>query len=113
MASKTQGKEALNHAIAAAEIYMKAARGASSATEKSRFKKKCEDMISLAEHLKISPRIDSVSAVENRLKLPRSSRPIPTSEKNILLRGSRLHGNLFPPWESDPDPKEFSGPPYM
>lgn len=92
---------------------MKAARGTSSAAERSRFKKKCEDMISMAERLKVSSRTDSVAAVEKRLKLPRLSRQIPTNERNILLRGSRLHGNLFPPWESDPDPKEFSSPPYM
>ncbi|EMR71489.1 putative palb protein [Eutypa lata UCREL1] len=113
LASKAQGKAALNHAIAAAEIYMKAARGTSSAAERSRFKKKCEDMISMAERLKVSSRTDSVAAVEKRLKLPRLSRQIPTNERNILLRGSRLHGNLFPPWESDPDPKEFSSPPYI
>lgn len=75
----------------------------------------------MAEGLKISaspspaaaPRTDTVAAVERRLKLPRLTRQIPTGEKNILLRGSRLHGNVFPPWESDPDPKEFDGPPFM
>ena len=111
---------------------MKAARQASSAEEKSRFKKKCEEMISMAERLKIAPSstsspnpspassarrtgtgTDTVAAVERRLKLPRSSRQLPTAEKNILLRGSRLHGNVFPPWESDPDPEEFQGPPFM
>ncbi|RYP21507.1 hypothetical protein DL767_009241 [Monosporascus sp. MG133] len=113
LASRARGKEALDHAIAAAELYMKAARDASSATEKARFKKRCEDMISMAERLKLSSRPDSVAAVERRLKLPRSSRQIPTGEKNILFRGSRLHGNVFPPWESDPDPKEFGGPPFI
>ena len=126
LASKRPGKEALDHAIAAAELYMKAARQASSAAEKSRFKKKCEEMISMAERLKISStsastpassssaaRTDTVAAVERRLKLPRSSRQLPTAEKNILLRGSRLHGNVFPPWESDPDPKEFDGALFM
>ncbi|RYP50436.1 hypothetical protein DL768_004028 [Monosporascus sp. mg162] len=45
----------------------------------------------MAERLKLSSRPDSVAAVERRLKLPCSSRQLPT----------------------DPDPKEFSGPPFI
>ncbi|KAI1494763.1 hypothetical protein F5X96DRAFT_463455 [Biscogniauxia mediterranea] len=112
--SKCSGKEALDHAIAAAEIYMKAARESTNAVDKKRLQKKCEGLIMKAEELKKSMKTttDSVSAIERRLKLPRQVRQIPTSEKTLLYRNSRLHGNVFPPWEADPDPAEFTGKPY-
>ena len=92
---------------------MKAAAAAKLPAEKNRLKLKCNDMISLAERLKKAARaVDTVSQVEKRLGMPRLVRQITTSEKNILYRGSKLHGGLFPPWESDPDPEEFQGPPY-
>jgi hypothetical protein len=108
------GKEALNHAIAAAEHYMKAAKESTSPVDKKRLNKKCQDLVLKAESLKMSSRVttDSVSNVERRLKLPRQVRQIPTSEKSMLYRNSRLHGNIFPPWESDPDPACFQGEIY-
>jgi calpain-7 len=92
---------------------LKAAGASKIPAEKSRLKQKCNDLISLAERLKkIAKAGDSVSIVEKRLKLPRIVRQLPTSEKNILLRGSKLHGSIFPPWESDPDPDDFTGTPF-
>ncbi|KAI0180878.1 cysteine proteinase [Hypoxylon sp. FL1284] len=113
LVSKSDGEEALNHAIAAAEQYMKAAAAASNPREKSRLRSKCQAMLTTAESLK-SGRAGggAVAAVEKRLKLPRQTRQLPTGEQTILLRGSKLHGNIFPPWESDPDPKEFTGAPF-
>ncbi|KAI0901910.1 cysteine proteinase, partial [Annulohypoxylon nitens] len=114
LVSTTQGEAALNHAIAAAELYMKAARAASSSEERTRLTKKCQSLISKAEDLKRLSQLggNSIAAVEKRLKLPRQARQIPKSEQAILLRSSRLHGNVFPPWETEPDPKEFSGIPF-
>ncbi|KAI1200465.1 PALB protein [Nemania serpens] len=113
LASYCSGKEALDHAIAAAELYMKAARQSTSSVDKKRMNRKCEELIMRAEGLKKSSRAtDSVSYVERRLKLPRQVRQLPTSEKTILYRNSRLHGNTFPPWESDPDPSYFRGDIY-
>ncbi|KAI1082235.1 PALB protein [Whalleya microplaca] len=110
LAFRTYGKEALDHAIAAAELYMKAAKAASSYESKGRLTKKCQSLLSKAETLKKADQAeDTVTAVERRLKLPRMARQIPTAEQTLLLRNSRLHGNVFPPWESDPDPKDFSG----
>ncbi|KAI1457095.1 cysteine proteinase [Annulohypoxylon moriforme] len=112
LVSSTRGKAALDHAIAAAELYMKAAQTASSPEEKTRLTKKCQSLVSKAEDLKKSGQpggTTSIAAVEKRLKLPRQARQIPKSEQAILLRSSRLHGNVFPPWESDPEPKEFNG----
>ncbi|KAI2470578.1 cysteine proteinase [Annulohypoxylon bovei var. microspora] len=114
LVSSAHGKDALNHAIAAAELYMKAAQAASSPEEKTRLTKKCQSLISKAEELKKSsqPGGGSVASVEKRLRLPRQPRQIPKSEQAILLRNSRLHGNVFPPWESEPEPKEFTGSPF-
>ncbi|KAI1156041.1 PALB protein [Nemania diffusa] len=113
LASSCSGKEALDHAIAAAELYMKAARQATSQVDKKRMNRKCEELIMRAESLKKSSQVtDSVSNVERRLKLPRQVRQLPTSEKTILYRNSRLHSNTFPPWESDPDPTYFQGDIY-
>ncbi|KAI1282492.1 PALB protein [Xylaria sp. FL0933] len=113
LVSSCSGKEALDHAIAAAELYMRAAKQSTSPADKKRMNRKCEELIRKAESLKKSSRVtDSVSIVERRLKVPRQVRPIPTSEKSILYRNSRLHGNTFPPWESDPDPAFFHGDIY-
>ncbi|KAI2612428.1 cysteine proteinase [Hypoxylon fragiforme] len=110
LASKTHGKEALDHIITAAELYFKAAQEASSPEEKKRLMKKCQALTSQAEASKKSNRPrGSVVATEQRLMLPRQTRDIPKSEQAILLRGSRLHGNVFPPWESDPGADEFNG----
>ncbi|KAK9780575.1 putative Calpain catalytic domain-containing protein [Seiridium cardinale] len=111
---RSTGQEALDHAIAAAELYMKAANATKDPSEKARLKKKINDLISRAERLKKTAKAgDRVSEVEKRLKLPRLARQLPTSEKNILLRGSKLHDNIFPPWEADPDPDDFEGPPFV
>ncbi|KAI0165806.1 PALB protein [Xylariaceae sp. FL1272] len=110
LALSCSGKAALDHVIAAAECYMKAVHESQTPQDKARLKKKCEQLIQTAEKLKKSARsTDSVADIERRLKLPPQVRKIPTSEKNILYRSSRLHGNTFPPWESDPEPDSFRG----
>lgn len=89
---------------------MKAAGATSDPREKSRLVKKCQAMLTRAETLKKTHQNGGgVAAAEKRLKLPRRTRETPISEQNILLRGSKLHGNIFPPWDADPDPKEFTG----
>ncbi|KAI1824808.1 PALB protein [Xylaria intraflava] len=113
LASSCSGKEALDHAIAAAELYMKAAKQSTSPMDKKRMNRKCEELILKAESLKKPSRVtDGVAGVPRRLKLPQQARQIPTSERNILYRNSRLHGNIFPPWESNPDPTYFEGEIY-
>ncbi|ORY69806.1 PALB protein [Pseudomassariella vexata] len=111
--SRTSGQDALDNAIAAADLYIKAANSAKFDADKVRLKKKCNEIILLAERLKkIALLGDSVSQVEKRLKVPCIARQIPTSEKIILLRNSKLHGSTFPPWEADPHPDEFAGDPF-
>ena len=78
---------------------MKAMREAPNAAERKRLKAKFEELISRAEQLRRPSRL--------ALPGPSQSRELPTSEKTILLRSSRLHGNVFPPWEAEPTPETF------
>lgn len=105
---------------------MNAVREAPTAAHKSRLKRKCQDLIALAETIK--PRTSGVpprpsappAAASSKAPAPRSarkSRELPTSEKTILLRSSKLHSSVFPPWEHDPDQSVFRSkrvdePPY-
>lgn len=104
--SQTSGKEALGHAIQAAEFYMKAVKDAPTAAEKSRLKRKCQELIARAETLK-APASIPVRSKAPKPGGPRQTRVLPTAEKTILLRSSKLHGSIFPPWENDPDPAVF------
>ncbi|EJT72666.1 calpain-7 [Gaeumannomyces tritici R3-111a-1] len=127
LARRASGKDAVKHAIAAAEAYMKAAKDASSPAEKNRLKHRCEEVIVFAERLK-GPRQAPGLATDARKgsrtaaapggsgfatacsalpQGPAQSRQLPTSEKTILLRSSRLHGNIFPPWDTSPSDDGF------
>lgn len=98
---------------------MKAVKEAPTAAHKSRLKRKCHELIALAETIKTSgpgapprPSPPATAATSSSSKLPKSKGPrqtreLPTSEKAILLRSSKLHGSIFPPWEQDPDPTVF------
>ncbi|KAL2181564.1 uncharacterized protein P884DRAFT_326248 [Thermothelomyces heterothallicus CBS 202.75] len=100
------GQEALKHAIAAAELYMQAAGKASYPADRKRFRRKCAELIALGERLKANTQ--QAAGDTSRAPVPESTRPLTTAEKTILLRASRLHGNVFPPWESAPGPDVFS-----
>jgi len=97
---RSSGKTALQHAISAAECYMKAARTASTPADRARLKRKCEELIALAERLK--------GPTPGPSNTPQQSRQLPTAEKMILLRSSKLHGSIFPPWESAPGDDIFA-----
>ncbi|OHF00572.1 PALB protein [Colletotrichum orchidophilum] len=113
--AKSTGLEALNHAIAAADLYMKAAHEATSPAARSHFRRKCAGLITLAEQLKSSPKTASPPLAQTKAAAITSAsntschvRHIPSNERTILLRSSRLHGNIFPPWQTDPDDDNFS-----
>ncbi|KAL2271572.1 hypothetical protein VTJ83DRAFT_943 [Remersonia thermophila] len=107
-------KEALEHAIAAAELYMKAASAAKTAEDRRRLGRKCKELIELGERLKARTKGTTPDAVAQR-SVPESARPLTTAEKTIILKASRLHGHVFPPWDSAPTPEIFldtDGTPY-
>lgn len=103
---RAQGEEALKHAIAAAELYMQAAGRAKTPAERSRLRHKFAELAGLGERLKANA---EAAAAASRPPIPESTRTLTTAEKTIILRASRLHGNVFLPWESAPDPGSLSG----
>lgn len=113
--ARSTDREALNHAITAADLYMKAAHEAISPTDRSRLRRKCAGLISLAEKLKSSPKTASPSLAQPTVATITSTsnpschvRHVPSNERTILLRSSRLHGNIFPPWQAEPGVDNFS-----
>ncbi|KAL6850914.1 cysteine protease [Amphichorda felina] len=89
LVAQSNDQEALDNAIRAAELYMSAAAKASTKAEGTRLRRKCQELIGYAERLK--------------------SKLIPklSPEEVILRDASRLHGNSFPPWDSEPNETEF------
>ncbi|SPO02708.1 related to calpain-like protease palBory [Cephalotrichum gorgonifer] len=89
---KSTRKDALVHAIKAAEFYMKAVREAKTPADRLRLQEKLGDVITLGEYLK-------ASSVGQRIppKQPRETTP---RETVILLRSSKLKGNTFLPWKA-------------
>lgn len=103
---RAQGEDALKHAIAAAELYMQAAGEAKTPEDRKRLRRKCAELIALGERFKASAKGSAAAA--SRRPVPESTRPLTTAEKTIVLKASRLHGNVFPPWASVPGPETFS-----
>ncbi|EHK21023.1 uncharacterized protein TRIVIDRAFT_78188 [Trichoderma virens Gv29-8] len=90
----SSGQKALDYAIQAAELYMRAAaeKGIGK-DEAARRRRKCQQLIALAEQLK------------HQLAAPSAS---PPAEGFSILRGaSRLHGSYYPPWGEDPSDAQF------
>ncbi|KAL6822122.1 hypothetical protein J3E69DRAFT_357195 [Trichoderma sp. SZMC 28015] len=88
------GQNALDYAIQAAELYMRAAAEKGIGKEEaSRRRRKCKQLVALAEQLK------------SQLKTPSAS---PDADGfNILQGASRLHGSYYPPWGEDPSDAQF------
>jgi calpain-7 len=110
--SEAHGEDALKHAIAAAELYMQAASKSKSREDRRRLSNKITELIALGERLKANAKVASSAS---RPPVPESTRPLTTAEKSAVLEASRLHGNVFLPWERAPDPQSFrdaGGPTY-
>ncbi|RDA86520.1 hypothetical protein CP533_0425 [Ophiocordyceps camponoti-saundersi (nom. inval.)] len=86
----SSGKNALDHAIRAAELYMAAAGETSDKANAAQLRRRCRELIVHAEKLKI-------------IQATASSAP----QSDVILGASRLHDNDFPPWDGDPDDSEF------
>jgi hypothetical protein len=91
---------------------MQAAGTARTPDDRRRLRRKCADLIALGERLKTAIRgSGAVSAAVSRPPgppAPESSRPLTTTEKTVVLKASRLHGSIFPLWESAPAPAPAS-----
>jgi hypothetical protein len=93
LAARSSGQEALDNVIRAVELYMSAAAQASTKAEGTRLRRKCRELIAYAEQLK--------SGLATKL----------SAEEVILEDASRLHGNNFPQWRSEPREAEFQPSP--
>ncbi|OTA05415.1 Calpain-like protease palB/rim-13, putative [Trichoderma parareesei] len=98
------GQKALDYAIQAAELYMRAAAEKGIAKDDAaRLRRRCKQLIAHAEQLKV--------------QLTASPASPPTDGLNILRGASRLHGSYYPPWSDDPPDAQFQlGPdraPYV
>jgi hypothetical protein len=87
---------------------MSAAATAPTIQDRKRLRRKCADLIALGERLKAGANGSGTSARPRRPLVPVSTRPLTTLEKTIILKASRLHGDVFLPWETDPGPEVFS-----
>ncbi|OAA54413.1 PALB protein [Cordyceps fumosorosea ARSEF 2679] len=91
LAASSTGKAALDYAIQAAELYMRAASSTTNKQDAARLRQKCKALIAHAEMLK------------TQLSIP----PLRPNGSDILRQSSLLHGNEFPPWEETPSDTEF------
>lgn len=109
--------EALEHAIAAIELYMQALGLAKSPGEKARLKGKCFEAMDRAEDIKKMDHwpfpglANDMQGKSNKrvLEAPISTRELDSKEKRILLRSSSLHGSVFPQWTGEPSRDDFGG----
>jgi calpain-7 len=113
IARSSSREEALQNAILATESYMKAIEQASSEVERDMLKTKCLRVLIRAEEIK-KMKIWSLPISSNGERtggrfsiVPSSLRTLSTREEVILLEGSKLHGFIFPPWQSDPGKETF------
>jgi len=79
---------------------MKAAQEAKAQEQRARLSRKCSELLTLAERLKLA-------AANPDPPGPKSTRELTTAEKVIILRASKIHGKLFPPWDHPPGPDAF------
>ncbi|RFU27018.1 hypothetical protein B7463_g9323, partial [Scytalidium lignicola] len=99
--------EALQNAIQAVELYMKATKLASNDEDRTRLRRKCKQLLSRAEEIKASTNWTPAKR-EPFSKIPFSERALTKHEQLILLESSRLNGFVFPVWQSEPDDLAFN-----
>ncbi|KAL4898202.1 hypothetical protein BDV59DRAFT_166393 [Aspergillus ambiguus] len=109
VSSATSQAQALESAIDAAEHYMRALRLATAQKDKQSLDAKCKEWLTRAERIKEATDWQSAARTQARAsRSPVSTRKLTTREEIILLEGAKLHGFIFPPWNSAPDPSEFT-----
>ncbi|KAK4196549.1 putative calpain-like protease palB/rim-13 [Triangularia verruculosa] len=116
---QSQGQQALDHAIAAVDSYLKAVEKGASGQEAATLRQKVAYLLELGETIKLNTK---EAAAGSRPPELISTRVLSVPERAILLKSSKLHNLRFPPWgpqhtkmaaegdQSDPyiDPTPFS-----
>nr|CDP32078.1 Putative calpain-like protease palB/rim-13 [Podospora anserina S mat+] len=100
-------KDALKHAISAADFYMKAIQNGAPGVDAAKLRNKISYLLELGETIKANEKQAGLSSRPPELI---STRVLSTSERTILLRSSKLHGLIFPPWTADTESKVDSTP---
>lgn len=88
--ARTKGLDALDTAIHAVELYMKAVDDASTRADAARLRRKIMQLMTYGEKLK--------GSIDPRL----------LAEHQILRDASRLYGSSFPPWRGEPFEEDFN-----
>lgn len=102
-------KGALEAAIEAASLCMEVRRKASNPSERQRLDRKCNQLLSIAENLKAgrAQGTASLRASGRPHRVPLSWKRPTAKEEKILLKSSKVNGNVFPPWSGSPTADEF------
>lgn len=75
---------------------------------KKQLNRECQQLLQKAETIKAGPKAaDGRKRMVTNLAEPAPSRRLSTREQIILLKGNKLYGGVFPPWNSAPSAKEF------
>lgn len=69
---------------------------------KKQLHRECQQLLERAEKIKAG-----CKRMVTNSTVPTPSRHLPAREQIILLKGSKLYGGVFPPWDSAPSAKEF------
>lgn len=75
--------------------------------KKMQLNRECQQLLQKAEKIKADPKSADNRKMITNLTEPVPSRRLSTREQIILLKGSKLYGGVFPPWDSAPSAKEF------
>ncbi|MCJ1403570.1 cysteine protease [Xylographa trunciseda] len=110
-------KDAYDAILLAAEEALQVLRFTKDNNKKKELEEKCSKFLDQAEHVKASKGWVPMSGktLERcqthtraaELKQPVSTRALSKQEQIILLKGSKLHGCVYPEWMSPPLPEEF------
>ena len=112
------GENKMTALLRAADLCMELLNVSSDPQEKKKLRQTCLNHLNQAERLKIMLPVPSQNRsiasnqgvsfpILHNLREPVSSRILPTNEKIVLLRGSKLHGCIFHEWTSPPTSEEF------
>lgn len=75
---------------------------------KKQLNRECQQLLGKAEKIKAGAKAsEGRERMITNLTEPTPSRRLSTREQIILLKGSKLYGGVFPPWDSAPSAKEF------
>ena len=110
--SATSRTKALDAAITAAELYMKALKVTDSPSERRYLDTNCKKWLGIAEKVKVESNwqlaVSTAARIESSIQKPVSTRKLATKEQIIILEGSKLNGFIFPPWKGEPKAEEFA-----